>query len=101
MSVVLSNEQLVLEAAFIGWWVENVADDKRTQKAVESIIMEMFECDYDDNEKLCVRAVAEYNRRRTYKRLGLGLTEFQQFYAYFKKSRFTELKPRYNVSNGG
>ena len=68
------------QTAIIGEWLNKCADDRRTKSALEKIILEMIEVDYNEFDKICTLAVAEYNRRLTFKRLNLGLTEFQRYY---------------------
>jgi hypothetical protein len=68
------------QTAIIGEWLNKCADNQRTKSALEKIILEMIEVDYNEFDKICTLAVAEYNRRLTFRRLNLGLTEFQRYY---------------------
>jgi hypothetical protein len=68
------------QTAIIGEWLNRCADGRKTKSDLEKIILEMIEVDYNEFDKICTLAVAEYNRRLTFKRLNLGLTEFQRYY---------------------
>ena len=68
------------QTAIIGEWLNKRAGDKKTKSDLEKIILEMIEVDYNEFAKIDTLAVAEYNRRITFKRLKLGLTHFQRYY---------------------
>ncbi len=72
--------RLAEETAIIGEILNYCTKDRQTKLAVEQIIIEMLEVDYDLFPNVCYRAIAEFNRRLTFKRLKLGLTEFQRLY---------------------
>ena len=76
-----------LQTAVIGEWLDKCADNRKTKSDLEKIILEMIEVDYNEFAKIGTLAVAEYNRRLTFKRLNLGLTEFQRYYR--EKSIYT------------